>query len=93
MGVPKCIRYDSHQVPGGYLLCSQFVPQVPNLFPVGAHFNPFVLPKVFILQTLEIAQNSKTMKMSNLFWEWKKLAHTFVNRFYFRSLPKSIFLR
>jgi hypothetical protein len=30
--------------------------------------------------------------MWNLFWEWKKLAHTFVNRFYFRSLPKSIVL-
>jgi hypothetical protein len=41
--VPLC----SHQVLNDYLICSQFVPQVSNMFPIPAHFIPYVLPKVF----------------------------------------------
>ncbi len=44
--VPLC----SHQVLNDYLICSQFVPQVSNMFPIAAHFIPYVLPKVFFLK-------------------------------------------
>jgi hypothetical protein len=31
-----------HQVLNCYLLCSQFIPQVPNVFPIALHFLSFL---------------------------------------------------
>ncbi len=50
-GGPKCLpndSFDSHQVPNDYVLCFQFVLEVPNKFSIAAHFFPYVLAKVLL---------------------------------------------
>lgn len=51
-GGPKCLpndSFDSHQVSNDYLLCFQFVLEVPNKFSTAAHFFPYILAKVLLL--------------------------------------------
>jgi hypothetical protein len=43
--VPLCL----HKVFNDCLLCSQCVPQVPNLFSKASYFIPYSLPKAFLL--------------------------------------------
>jgi hypothetical protein len=43
-----------HQVLNCYLLCSQFIPQVPNLFPVVLNFLCFLREKIHFFLIAQI---------------------------------------
>jgi len=64
-----------HQVPNGYLLCSQFVPNSSTLYSICFAQNPPLVKYIF---------SPKENYSLCLFWEWLKYVHH--PHFYFRRM-------
>jgi len=74
----------SSQVPYGYLLCSQFVPQVPNRFPITTPL--WLYPICFAQSPCLVNYICSTKENNNIIWLWIILICSLISHFLVRNL-------